>query len=128
MCSSDLVPAATCRSPRAAVWAIGRGCGRMGHRRRAVAQLVAHRSPKPAVVGSSPACPAENGGSAGKIPSAPSSHYLLPSSAVCGAGLVLLADILCRTIVAPLILPISAVTSLVGAPLFIYLLFRGVQR
>ena len=32
---------------------------------RAVAQLVAHRSPKPAVVGSSPACPAttdENGG------------------------------------------------------------------
>ncbi|WP_283171039.1 FecCD family ABC transporter permease [Curtanaerobium respiraculi] len=55
-------------------------------------------------------------------------RYLLPSSAVCGAGLVLLADILCRTIVAPLILPISAVTSLVGAPLFIYLLFRGVQR
>ena len=27
--------------------------------RRAVAQLVAHRSPKPAVVGSSPACPAD---------------------------------------------------------------------
>lgn len=55
-------------------------------------------------------------------------RYLLPASALAGALLLLLADMLCHLIVAPLILPISAITSLVGAPLFIYLLFRGVQR
>ena len=40
------------REPRDVVNSFG------AHPRRAVAQLVAHRSPKPTVVGSSPACPA----------------------------------------------------------------------
>ena len=55
-------------------------------------------------------------------------RYLLPASALAGAGLLLISDMLCHVIVAPLILPISAITSFVGAPIFIYLLFRGVNR
>lgn len=55
-------------------------------------------------------------------------RFLLPASALAGAALVLIADMLCHAIVAPLILPISAITSFVGAPIFIYLLFKGVSR
>ena len=55
-------------------------------------------------------------------------RFLLPASAFAGAGMLLVSDILCHIVVAPLILPISAVTSFVGAPIFIYLLFRGVSR
>ena len=55
-------------------------------------------------------------------------RYLLPASAIAGAGLLLVSDMLCHVIVAPLILPISAITSFVGAPVFIYLLFKGVNR
>lgn len=55
-------------------------------------------------------------------------RFLLPASALMGALLLLLADIVCHMVVAPLILPISAITSMIGAPIFIYLLFRGVSR
>lgn len=55
-------------------------------------------------------------------------RYLLPASALAGAAVLLAADMLCHVVVAPLILPISAITSIVGAPLFIWLLFRGVSR
>lgn len=55
-------------------------------------------------------------------------RYLLPASAIAGAGLLLVSDILCHVLVAPLILPISAITSFVGAPIFVYLLFKGVNR
>ena len=55
-------------------------------------------------------------------------RFLLPASALAGAGMLLVSDILCHVVVTPLILPISAITSFVGAPIFIYLLFRGVSR
>lgn len=55
-------------------------------------------------------------------------RFLLPASACAGASLLLISDILAHAIVAPLILPISAITSFVGAPVFIYLLFKGVSR
>lgn len=55
-------------------------------------------------------------------------RYLLPASALAGAGLLMLSDIAAHAIVAPLILPISAITSFVGAPVFIYLLFKGISR
>ena len=55
-------------------------------------------------------------------------RYLLPASALAGAGLLMLSDIAAHAIAAPLILPISAITSFVGAPAFIYLLFKGVSR
>ncbi len=55
-------------------------------------------------------------------------RYLLPASALAGAILLLVADALCHLIIPPLILPIGAITSILGAPVFIWLLFRGVSR
>lgn len=54
----------------------------------------------------------------------PNHRRLLPASALGGALLVLVADIVSRTIVAPLELPIGIITSIIGAPFFIYLLFK----
>lgn len=45
-------------------------------------------------------------------------------SAVGGAALLVLADLLARTVVAPLELPVGAVMALLGAPLFIVVLNR----
>jgi iron complex transport system permease protein len=47
---------------------------------------------------------------------------LLPTSALGGAIAVVAADTLARTVVAPAELAVGAVTAIVGAPLFIYLL------
>ena len=55
-------------------------------------------------------------------------RYLLSASALAGAGLLMLSDIAAHAIATPLILPISAITSFVGAPVFIYLLFKGISR
>lgn len=49
---------------------------------------------------------------------------LLPASALGGAILLLAADILARTIVAPAELPIGIVTAAMGAPFFLWLLLR----
>lgn len=49
---------------------------------------------------------------------------LLPAAACFGAIAVLLADLLCRVIVQPAELPVGVITSLVGAPFFIYMLWR----
>jgi iron complex transport system permease protein len=51
--------------------------------------------------------------------------WLLPGSALMGASLLLLGDMAARLVIAPLVLPIGAITSFLGAPLFLYLLFRG---
>lgn len=51
-------------------------------------------------------------------------RYLLPGSALTGAILLLLSDLLARLITSPIILPIGAITSFLGAPLFIYILFK----
>lgn len=50
---------------------------------------------------------------------------LLPLSAIVGAIAVLVADILSRVLVAPAELPIGVVISLIGAPLFLWLLRRA---
>jgi iron complex transport system permease protein len=49
-------------------------------------------------------------------------RYLIPTSAVFGALLLLVSDIIARTIMAPVILPVGIITSFAGAPLFLYLL------
>ena len=49
---------------------------------------------------------------------------LLPTAALGGAIAVVFADTIARTVVAPTELSVGAVTALVGAPLFIYLLRR----
>jgi iron complex transport system permease protein len=47
---------------------------------------------------------------------------LLPTAAIGGAIAVIMADTLARTLVAPTEVPVGAVTAVIGAPLFIYLL------
>jgi iron complex transport system permease protein len=54
----------------------------------------------------------------------PNHRRLLPAAALGGALLVLVADIVARTIAAPLELPIGIITSIIGAPFFIVLLFK----
>jgi len=49
-------------------------------------------------------------------------HRLIPSSALIGALLTLLADDLARTVLAPLELPVGITTSLLGGIFFLYLL------
>lgn len=51
--------------------------------------------------------------------------YLLPASAVTGSLLLLLADLVAKTIVTPIILPVGAITAVIGAPVMIYLLIRN---
>ena len=49
---------------------------------------------------------------------------LLPAAALTGAILVILADLLGRTLFAPSELPVGILMSLIGAPYFLYLLIR----
>lgn len=55
----------------------------------------------------------------------PDHRLLLPASALAGASLLLLADLIARLALAPAELPIGIVTALIGAPFFLYLLVRG---
>ncbi|MFW6018915.1 MAG: FecCD family ABC transporter permease, partial [Halapricum sp.] len=52
-------------------------------------------------------------------------RHLLPITAVVGAGLLVAADTLARTVLAPVVLPVGILTSFLGAPLFIYLVING---
>lgn len=49
-------------------------------------------------------------------------RFLLPASAAAGALLLLVADTVGRTLISPVVLPVGAITSFLGAPLFLYLL------
>lgn len=51
-------------------------------------------------------------------------RHLLPISALLGAGFLVLADLLSRTIIEPIELPIGIITSLAGAPVFALILIR----
>ena len=58
-----------------------------------------------------------------------SDHRLLvPASALAGAAFLLVADTLARVVLAPTELPVGALTSLVGGPLFLVLLRRELAR
>ncbi|MFD9896803.1 FecCD family ABC transporter permease [Mesorhizobium sp. UC22_110] len=54
----------------------------------------------------------------------PDNRYLLPASALLGASLLILADTVSRTIVAPAELPIGIITATVGGPFFLWILLR----
>lgn len=54
--------------------------------------------------------------------------YLIPGSILGGAALLLLGDLFARTVISPVILPIGAITSFLGGPLFLYLLFKGGRK
>lgn len=55
-------------------------------------------------------------------------RFLIPGSAVAGAILLLVSDTVARVIVAPYVLPVAVLTAFMGAPVFIFLLFRGYKR
>lgn len=54
--------------------------------------------------------------------------YLIPGSILAGATLLLLGDLIARVAIMPIILPIGAITSFLGGPLFLYLLFKGGRK
>jgi iron complex transport system permease protein len=51
-------------------------------------------------------------------------RWLIPGSALAGAMLLLIADTLARTLVAPAEMPVGLLTSLLGGPWFLALIFR----
>ncbi|MGB9741452.1 MAG: FecCD family ABC transporter permease [Candidatus Bathyarchaeales archaeon] len=52
-------------------------------------------------------------------------RYLMPTSMVMGSLILTLSDTMGRTIIAPTIIPVGIMTSLVGVPLLVYLLIKG---
>lgn len=52
-------------------------------------------------------------------------RMLLPAAALGGGTLLMLADLVARTVIAPTQLPVGVVTALVGVPCFLWLLLRG---
>ena len=58
----------------------------------------------------------------------PAHRGLIVASAVGGGALLVLADLLTRTMVAGAELPIGMLTSLIGGPFFFYLLWRQRRR
>ncbi|MGZ8848568.1 MAG: FecCD family ABC transporter permease [Pyrinomonadaceae bacterium] len=52
-------------------------------------------------------------------------RMVIVAAAIAGAAFVIVADTVARTVIAPRELPVGAITALIGAPLFIYLLKRG---
>ena len=55
----------------------------------------------------------------------PDHRYLLPASALLGASLLILADMISRSIIAPAELPIGIVTATLGGPFFLWILLRN---
>jgi iron complex transport system permease protein len=51
-------------------------------------------------------------------------RHLLPLSALFGAGFLILADLVSRTIMSPTELPIGVITALIGAPSFAFILMK----
>ena len=51
-------------------------------------------------------------------------RLLLPASVLAGGSLLVLADTLARTIIAPQQLPVGVLTALIGVPVFLFLLSR----
>lgn len=54
----------------------------------------------------------------------PDHRLLIPASALLGATLLLVADTLARTVVAPAEMPVGILTSLIGGPFFLWLLVK----
>ena len=55
----------------------------------------------------------------------PDHRFLIPASALAGAAFIVIADLLARTLLAPVEIPVGIITALIGAPVFLYLLRRG---
>jgi iron complex transport system permease protein len=60
----------------------------------------------------------------GRMLTGPDHKVLLPLSAIMGALLLTMADMIARVAVTPAELPVGIVTAIIGAPFFLYLLFK----
>lgn len=49
--------------------------------------------------------------------------YVLPATAILGGSFMVLCDLVSRTVISPIELPVGSITSAIGAPFFIYLYF-----
>lgn len=58
----------------------------------------------------------------------PDHRLLIPASALLGAIILMLADLVARTIVAPAEIPIGIITALIGGPFFLWLLGKRRMR
>ena len=54
----------------------------------------------------------------------PIHKYLIPCSAILGSIILVLADLISKTIIAPAQLPVGVITSSIGAPIFIWLIYN----
>lgn len=54
-------------------------------------------------------------------------RLLLPASALAGGSLLVIADTLARTVIAPQQLPVGVLTALIGVPVFLFLLARDAR-
>lgn len=55
-------------------------------------------------------------------------RFLIPMSAATGALILLAANTVAMNILRPMVLPVGLLTSLLGGPMFIYLLVRRYRR
>jgi iron complex transport system permease protein len=51
-------------------------------------------------------------------------RFLIPTSAIFGALLLLVSDTVARVILSPIVLPVGIITSFMGAPMFIYIIIK----
>ena len=58
----------------------------------------------------------------------PKHKFLIPGSALLGSILLLLSDLISKTIIAPAQLPVGVITAIIGAPFFIWLIFNQKAR
>jgi iron complex transport system permease protein len=55
-------------------------------------------------------------------------RFVILVSGLVGAVLLIVLDLVARTVISPVILPVGALTTLIGAPLLAYLIVREGQR
>jgi iron complex transport system permease protein len=55
-------------------------------------------------------------------------RHLIPMSFILGGSLVVITDLIARTVISPSELPVGAITALIGAPFFAWVYFRGRGR
>ena len=55
-------------------------------------------------------------------------RFYLPAATLTGSVLLLIADTISRMVISPIVLPVGAITALIGAPMFIFILMKGLRK
>lgn len=63
-----------------------------------------------------------------RLVTGPDNRRVMPFTVVAGGMLTLLCDTLARTLMMPAELPVGSITALIGAPMFIYLLYKNKKK